>query len=180
MPQATGDDRKRVVEVIEATLQRFGRTKQRVWGDVISIELLENGRVIFTFQIANRFVQLEAPTHAPWVDVLLDSFSDLLASKMVALVERGAPRDFRDIYELCRSGLTDPVECWQLWRRRQSIAGSDTDIDRARLAVQTHLARIAQHRPLESITGEADRSHTQQVRDWFGNQFLEALNELRG
>jgi predicted nucleotidyltransferase component of viral defense system len=30
----------------------------------------------------------------------IDSFGDLVASKMVALVERGAPRDFFDIFTL--------------------------------------------------------------------------------
>jgi len=67
----------------------------------------------------------------------------LVASKVVALVERGAPRDFRDIHALCRAGLTTPQECWELWRRRQQLAASDTDSARARLAVQTHLARMA-------------------------------------
>lgn len=85
---------------------------------------------------------------APWIDVLLDSLPDLSASKMVALVERGAPRDFRDIYTLCQAGVTTPQQCWALWRRRQQLSGSDTDAARAHLAVQTHLTRIAQRRCL--------------------------------
>jgi len=32
---------------------------------------------------------LESPAYAPWVRVLLGGFPDLVASKMVALVERG-------------------------------------------------------------------------------------------
>jgi len=35
---------------------------------------------------------------------------------MVALVERGAPRDFLDIYTVCQAGLVTLEECWELWR----------------------------------------------------------------
>lgn len=77
----------------------------------------------------------------------MDSFEDLVASKMVALVERGAPRDFRDIHALCTAELIAPAHCWQLWRQRQNLAGSDANPDRAKLAVETHLTRISLHRP---------------------------------
>jgi predicted amidophosphoribosyltransferase len=56
--------------------------------------------------------------------VLLYDFIDLVASKMVALVKRGAPRDFRDVFTVCTAGLTTPSDCWQWWRLRQSAAGS--------------------------------------------------------
>jgi hypothetical protein len=124
---------------------------------VTGVELQQGGKTVFSFQIAQRSALLEPPARAPWIDVLLDSFSDLLASKMVALVERGAPRDFRDIHALCRADLTTPQECWSLWRRRQRLTAGDTDSDRARLAVQTHLARIVQHRPLEEISEPRQR-----------------------
>jgi hypothetical protein len=107
--------------------------------------------------------------------VLLDSFPDLVASKMVALVERGAPRDFRDIYALCRAGLTTPRECWDLWRRRQQLADSDTDSARARLAIETHLVRISLHRPLEQITDPQQQAEAEQVRAWFTEEFLDVL-----
>src|SRR5436305_10207428 len=94
----------------------------------------------------------------------LDSLPDLVASKMVALVERGAPRDFRDIHALCAANLTSASECWDLWRRRQEQAGSDPDPHRARLAVETHLARITQHRPLESIADASQREEAERVR----------------
>jgi hypothetical protein len=144
---------------------------------VTGVELQQGGKTVFSFQIAQRSALLEPPARAPWIDVLLDSFSDLLASKMVALVERGAPRDFRDIHALCRADLTTPKECWGLWRRRQRLTGSDTNSDRARLAVQTHLERIAQHRPLEQITDPGKRAEAEEVRAWFGGEFLDALAE---
>ncbi|MBU0491229.1 MAG: hypothetical protein KKA73_19860 [Chloroflexi bacterium] len=174
-PTATAQERLRVIEVIETTLQPFGQVRTRAWGDVSSVELLQVGRVVFGFQIARRSAQLEPSAPLPWMDVLLDSWSDLVASKMVALVERGAPRDFRDIHALCRASLTTPPECWDLWRRRQRLAGSDTDSVRVRLAVETHLARIAQHRPLDQIADLQQRAQAEQVRGWFAQEFLNAL-----
>ena len=119
--------------------------------------------------------QLEPSNPLPWAEMGLDSFADLVASKMVALVERGAPRDFRDIYMLCQAGLATPQQCWGLWRRRQHLAGSDTDTFRAWLAVETHLARIAQHRRLEQIADPQQQAEAERVRDWFASEFLNVL-----
>jgi len=112
---------------------------------------------------------------AQWADVLLDSFPDLVASKMVALVERGAPRDFRDIHTLCQAGLTTPAQCWRLWQERQRLASSDIDPARARLAVQIHLERIALHRPLDKIADQAEQATARRVRTWFVTEFLDVL-----
>ncbi|MBL7199140.1 MAG: nucleotidyl transferase AbiEii/AbiGii toxin family protein [Anaerolineae bacterium] len=172
---ATAQERQFVIDTITTTLESFGQVRTRAWGDVVSVELSQEGRVAFSFQIASRSAQLEPPSFAPWADVLLDSFADLMASKMVALVERGAPRDFRDIYALCQARLTTPSECWKLWRQRQQLAGSDTGSTRARLAVQTHLARIAVHRPLEQITDPQQRAEADHVRSWFTGAFLDVF-----
>jgi hypothetical protein len=110
-----------------------------------------------------------------WADVLLDSFPDLVASKMVALVERGAPRDFRDIHSVCQAGLTAPSQCWQCWKDRQRLANSDVDASRARLAVETHLSRIEKHRPLALISDPGQRAEADSVRTWFKTEFLDAL-----
>jgi hypothetical protein len=37
---------------------------------------------------------------------------------MNALVTRGAPRDFLDIYTLCQRDLAAPEECWEIWKRK--------------------------------------------------------------
>jgi len=79
---------------------------------------------------------------------------------MVALVERGTPQ-----------------KCWELWRRRQQLSGGNLDSTRARLAVETHLARIAQHRPLEEISDPQKWAEAEEVRRWFGQEFLNALSE---
>ena len=94
------------------------------------------------------------------------------ASKMVALVERGAPRDFRDIYATCRAGLTTPSQCWALWRQRQMLSGSDIDVTRARLALQIHLERIALLRPLAQIVNLEERSDAEHLRDWCAEEFV--------
>jgi hypothetical protein len=175
VPAATGDERRAVIQTIEETLRGVGEVRVRAWGDVVSIELTSNDRRVFAFQIAERAAQLHAPLPVAWTGVLLDSFPDLVASKMVALVERGAPRDFRDIYAVCQAGLTGAAECWQWWRERQRLAASDKDVVRARLAVETHLARIAQHRPLDGIRDAAERAQAGRVRGWFLGEFLGAL-----
>jgi hypothetical protein len=173
-PEALPDARERVLATIEAALQPFGEVRARKWGDVVSLELKKEGKTVFSFQIASRSAQLQPPTTLPWSDVALDSLPDLVASKMVALVERGAPRDFRDIYVVCHAGLMAPADCWSLWRQRQEKAGSDIDPHRARLAIETHLTRISQHRPLESIADPDQRSEAEAVRSWFTEELLHA------
>lgn len=160
--------------ILEETLGSFGSVKTRAWGDVVSVELRREDRTVFSFQIAHRSAQLEPSQPAPWGGVLLDSFPDLVAGKMVALVERGAPRDFRDIHALCQAGLITPRERWALWSRRQSAASNDADPARARLAMETHLARIVQHRRLEQIADPDQRGEAERVRAWFGQEFLNA------
>ena len=172
---ATTEDQRQVVEAIEDTLRPLGQVRKRAWGDVVSIELLCEDKTVFSFQIARRSAQLWPSVPAVWTDVLLDSFPDVVASKMVALVERGAPRDFRDVHSICQAVLTTPAQCWQWWKDRQRLAGSDVDATRARLAVETHLSRIEKHRPLPLISEPDQRAEADSVRTWFKTEFLNAL-----
>jgi hypothetical protein len=168
-------EQEQVIQTIEAALRPLGQVRRRAWGDVVSVELVREGKIAFSFQIARRDVQLQPSVRALWTDVWLDSLPDLVASKMVALVERGAPRDFRDIHAICHANLTTIVQCWQWWKERQRLAGSEPDSGRARLAVETHLARITQHRPLPGIADPDQRATAEQVRSWFTGEFLDAL-----
>lgn len=169
----TQTQRKDVLRTIQQALTVFGDTRLREWGDVISIELIQEGKVVFSFQIAKRSAQITKPVAAPWPPGLyLDSLEDLIASKMVALVERGAPRDFRDIYHLCRLGLTDIEQCWELWKTRQTLARENADVARAKLAIRTHLARIERGRPLDSITDPFQREEAAKIRDWYKQAVL--------
>jgi hypothetical protein len=174
-PSATGEERELVLRLVERAMRPFGSTRLRRWGEVSSVEMMIEGKVVFSFQVAVRSAQLEPTTTLPWVDVALDSLPDLVASKMVALVERGAPRDFRDIYSLCQEGLVSARECWRLWRERQQRAGADLDPYRARLAIETHLSRIAQHRPLDTIAEAEQRAAAASLRNWFAQEFLGVL-----
>jgi hypothetical protein len=176
--ESVGEQEKQaVLKVLETTLSEFGSVRTRAWGDVVSVELVRDDKVVFSFQIAARSVHLEESISAGWIDVPLDSLADLAASKMIALVERGAPRDFLDIFTLCQAGLLSIDECWKLWRMRQTLAGSDTDTHRARLAIETHLERIALQRPLEGIDDPGQREQARRVRDWFLGNFLQVKNE---
>lgn len=170
----TEQERQSVVDVLESALFEFGKVKTRSWGDVISVELLQEGKTIFSFQVAARSSRIQESISAGWIDVPLDSLADLVASKMVALVERGAPRDFLDIYSICKAGLLSANECWSLWAKRQDISGSDVDVSRACLAIETHLERISLHRPLEKIANENERQQARQSREWFSEIFLKA------
>lgn len=172
--EATQYERQQVIETITKALAKLGMVSVRSWGDVVSIDLEAGGGKVFSFQIAQRSAQLGPATVAPGLGVLLDSFPDLIASKMVALVERGAPRDFRDIHAVCQAGLITPEECWDLWRQRQHIANSDADYHRATLAVGTHLERISKHRPLDKVADPEKRGEAHRLREWFREVFLDA------
>lgn len=171
--EASTEDQRQVVHALREALSPFGAVRVRTWGDVVSVELQQAERVVFGFQIARRSAQLAPSQPAPWIDVLLDRLEDLVASKMVGLIERGAPRDFRDIYTLCQAGVVTPEQCWALWQERQHLADSDADMARACLAIQTHLARIATQRPLERIPDPDERAAAERVRRWFTTEFLD-------
>ncbi len=153
----TEQQKRDVVDTLTVALSEFGHVSVRSWGDVVSVELLQENKVVFSFRIAARAIRLQEPVSAGWIDVPLDSLSDLLAANMTALVERGAPRDFLDIYSLCQAGVVTVDECWSTWRQRQVMSGDHGDMARARLAIETHLQRIALHRPLEKIVDAAQR-----------------------
>ncbi len=51
--------------MVRVTLQPFGEVRTRAWGDVVSVELVQEGRAVFTFQIANRTAQLGSSRPAP-------------------------------------------------------------------------------------------------------------------
>jgi hypothetical protein len=172
---ATEQQRSEIIDIVEKALRRFGEVRTRRWGDVVSVELRLDGRAVFSFQVARRSALLAEPTASPWPGVRLDSFEDLVASKMVALVERGAPRDFLDIFTLCRHARSTVAQCWRLWGEREAKAGRDPDRDRATLAVRTHLARIEQVRPLSGISDPAEREAAADLRRWYVEEFIGGL-----
>lgn len=171
-PATTEETMREVVTCVKETLEEDGEVDINRWGEVTSIELKKEDETVFSFQLARRSAQLAESVRADWVNVPVDSLDDILASKMVALVERGAPRDFRDIYTACTGGLVTAEKCWKLWEERQKRSGSDTDVQRARLAVETHLERIALQRPLDDIEDDDARAEAATTREWFREVFL--------
>jgi len=168
------EHRELIVAQLTKALEPFGVVRTRAWGDVVSVELEQAGTTVFSFQIADRSAQIDAPIDGVWPGGLgLDSFDDLVAAKMSALVERGAPRDFRDIHSLCEAGLCSPAQCWHLWESRQRLARQDADRARAWSAIATHLARLAAARPLDRITDLQQREKAAHLRAWFEKEFLE-------
>ncbi len=167
------DEKDAVVSALTKALGSLGTARTRAWGDVVSVELEKSGQTVFSFQIAERSAQITSPTEGLWPGGLgVDSFDDLVASKMSALVERGAPRDFRDIHSLCDAGLCSAARCWELWETRHRLARQDADGTRARSAITTHLARLAVARPLEGIPDGDLRAKAARLRAWFEKEFL--------
>ena len=80
---ATPYDRERVVAVVEHALAQFGDIRKREWGEVVSLELFQDNRTVFSCQIAERSAQLRDSVSVEWTDVQLDSPDDLIANKMV-------------------------------------------------------------------------------------------------
>lgn len=173
--EATALERREVEALIDSTLRAFGEVKIRRWGDVVSIELIQGTKKVFSFQIAQRSSRLQPPEQLGWLPVAIDTFEDLIASKMVALVERGAPRDFRDIFSICRANLARPAECWRLWRQKMTLEDRDATRERGLLALATHLKRLERLRPIGQIADEKDKLDAQDVRSFFAEVFPNAL-----
>jgi len=172
------EKRAAVVEVLEKTLKTFGSLRTRAWGDVTSVEVEKEGRTIFSFQVATRSAQLEEPVVGLWPGGIgVDTLDELIASKMRALVERGAPRDFRDIHAVCSAGLCSARRCWELWGARQRLAGEDADSVRARKAIATHLSRLEIARPLDRLADPERREQASRLRAWYQQEFI---GELQG
>jgi hypothetical protein len=156
--------------VFEALASERGLTvNRRRFGDTESWELRRGGDKIFSFQIASRTLRLEPTIPSPWPPMLIETFPDNVASKMNALVQRGAPRDFTDIRELVLAGHLSVNECWDLWKRKNP----DLDSVDARAEVGRHLHEIELRRPLDTLTDPAQREQARQTRAWFRSAFLQ-------
>jgi hypothetical protein len=139
----------------------------RTWGETESYELLREGRKVFSFQIGTRTRFIDVPLPASWPPLMIETLRDNVASKMTALVERGAPRDLRDIHELCTRGFLDVAECWHLWAEKNP----DRDPQEGRDKVRFHVQRLHLRRPLESIQSPEARAGAAALRHWFNDSF---------
>lgn len=160
--------RKLLAEVMQAVANAHGLTlATRSWGETTSLELIDGQRKVFSLQIAARDRYLDAPLDAAWPPVRIETLRDNVASKMTALVERGAPRDLRDVHELCRRGLVTVAECWELYHRKHSILPSGEAATKVLHAVE----RLNMQRPLDTIAESSERAQAEAVRQWYRDVF---------
>ena len=168
---AKRDERRGILAEIRDALTRLNPGTEILaenWGDVDSLKIIEGGRAVFSFQIADRAVQMEPYVASGWGGVRIETLPDNLGSKMCALVERGAPRDFGDIYEAAQRLGWTPADLWDLWQRKNP---GRSVVDAAAL-VRIHLEGISARRPLASIAVPGDRERAALVRAWFFDQLL--------
>jgi hypothetical protein len=149
-------------------MEEGGELRERRFGDTLSFEIVRAGKKEFSFQIAARSVGLEEPVASAWPPVLIETIVDNLASKMNALVDRGAPRDFTDVKHVVDDGFVTVRGAWDLWVRKNP----GEPLESAKQKVLLHLAGLEGRRPLEAIRDVAERERARSVRAWFKQEFL--------
>lgn len=149
--------------VMENVGTRHGLSlRVRNWGETQSYELQQAGRTIFSFQIAIRSVSLEPSSPTAWPPVQIETLLDNLGAKMNALVGRGAPRDFLDIFTVVERGLSTIDELWGAWSRKNP----GKEVVEANVNVLRRLHELEARRPLDSIADEAERGNAAKLRAW--------------
>ena len=157
-----------MAESLRTIADRHGlELKQRAWGETESFELLQESRRVFSLQIAKRGLFLEEALPAAWPPVMIETLQDNVASKMTALVERGAPRDLRDIYELCSRGFVSVKACWSLYSLKNPGQTSAAGAAKVLFAVE----RLELQRPLDTISDIALRDQAARLRSWYREVF---------
>lgn len=144
--------------------------RERKWGETFSFEMIRpqsQSKKVFSFQISTRDIPLDQPLQSAWQPFLIETLRDNVASKMNALVDRGAPRDFVDIHELVTNGLCTVRECWHLWATKNPGA----EVRDAKRKTTLNLAQIEARKPLGSIEQE-HRAVAAERRDFFKREFL--------
>ena len=168
---AQAADRRQIVSEVAGALRALNpgsEIRLREFNEVNSVELFEGGQAKFSFQIAKRDVQLEPYLPSGWGDLGIESLNDNLASKMCALVDRGYPRDFRDIRHAARELDYSIIELWTLWQRKNPTR----QVWDAKTLIRNSLEAIIRRRPLEAINDQRERAEADEVRLWFLKDFL--------
>lgn len=148
-----------------ATAHSLTVHERQTLSEVVSLQLKRGKQVVFSVQIAPRSVELEEPIGrdgSPWTPIPIETLADNIGAKMNALVNRGAPRDFLDVYTVVSAGLATVEDCWAWWQRKNEAVA----VDLAKAQVLRHLAAIELRQPMEQIPAE-ERGHVAQRRRWF-------------
>jgi hypothetical protein len=167
-----GEPRADVMAFLEAAMQAIASRhgfeyRRRSWGETESLELLQGTQKQFSFQISRRTLALDEAIPSQWEPVCIESLRDNVASKMTALVQRGAPRDFLDIYHLCTRDVMSMADCWHAFMEK----GLGIGMDEARRKIIARLAMIEASRPLETIQPGEPREQAARVRAWYDRVF---------
>lgn len=165
-------DQKRIFSKLKEAIEDFAdnnnlTTIERRTRNMQSIELHESGRAIFSFQIANRDRQLQEPLESPYSPILIETLDDNLASKMTALIYRGAPRDFRDIYTVVENGLSTIERLWELAQLKNPDLSKEESIK----TILHRLISIEQRRPL-SVLSTSEKEQAIRIRSWYKKEFI--------
>jgi hypothetical protein len=167
----------RVREVMQDVAGRHGLTLvERAWGETVSFELADDERKVFSFQIALRSLELEPPEPSQWQPILIESLADNVGSKMNALVQRGAARDFLDIREVVIRGIASVAQCWDWWVRKNP----GMDVRQARAQALRHIQALEQRRPLDSIADGGERESARTTREWIRLVLLQVPDDAAG
>ena len=166
------EPRADVVAFLEAAMQTLASRhgfdyRRRSWGETESLELLQGTQKQFSFQISRRTLTLDEALPSQWEPVCIETLRDNVASKMTALVQRGAPRDFLDIYHVCTRDVMSRAACWRAFTDK----GLGIGIDEAKRKVFARLAMIEASRPLETIQPGEARDQAARVREWYSSVF---------
>jgi len=154
-------------EAFAQTAAQFGYyVRERAWNETISLEAFDDAGKAFSFQVAVRSVEIDPPIRSPWGRFPIETLEDNVASKMMALVSRGAPRDFVDVKAVVDAGLVTAERCWQLWEAK----GPGIAFEDALTRVRINIERIASRMPLERLSGER-RAAAEQLRAWYRDVF---------
>jgi hypothetical protein len=174
--RATVETEQAIRQVMqEVAGERGARYLERRFGETLSFEMAEPDGRRMSFQIAVRDIALDAPQESPWAPILIETMRDNVASKMNALVNRGAPRDFLDIQKTVEAGLISGEECWRLW----SLKNPGQRVADAKGKTLLNLENLEQRRPLDQMEDPAARARAQAVRDWFRREFLQVTTRER-
>ena len=137
-------------------------------GDVDAFDFIDGEKKkVFSFQIALRDVALGEPSTSRFGALSIESLQDNLASKMSALVSRGAPRDFIDVKRAVDAGVFSVDDLWSLWKKTNPERG----IDVAKVHTAHHLSVIEMRVPLDSID-PARRDGIKDARRWYRSVLL--------
>jgi len=169
------EPRADALAVVERAMQTIASRhgldyRRRSWGETESLELLQGSEKQFSFQISRRTRALDDAIPSAWQPVWIETLRDNVASKMTALVQRGAPRDFLDIYQLCTRNVTSEDDCWTWFVEKNP----GVPVDQAKRKIIARLAMIETARPLETIAPDAAREQATRVRDWYHHVFTKA------